>query len=29
MIKPEYKDLFPEEIIKVCEKKLKQFGYKK
>ena len=29
MIKPEYKDLFSEEIIKVCEKKLKQFGYKK
>ena len=29
MIKPEYKDLLSEEIIKVCEKKLKQFGYKK
>lgn len=28
MIKPEYKSLFSPEIIKTCEKKLKQFGYK-
>lgn len=28
MIKSEYQKLFPQEIIKICEKKLKQFGYK-
>ena len=28
ILKPEYKDLFPQEIIDICTKKLKQFGYK-
>ena len=28
IIKPEYKDLFSEEIRKLCERKLKQYGYK-
>lgn len=28
MTKPEYKELFSQEIIKICEKKLKQFGCK-
>ena len=29
ILKPEYKELFSQEIIDTCEKKLKQFGYKK
>ena len=28
MIKPEYKELFSSEIITVCTKKLKKYGYK-
>ena len=28
MTKPEYKELFSQEIIKICEKKLKKFGCK-
>ena len=28
MIKPEYNELFSTEIVDVCKKKLKKFGYK-
>ncbi len=28
MVKPEYRELFPEEILNICNKKLKKYGYR-